>query len=81
MCCARRTVNIHLINSAGVESYNMGPCIECWCRGPALQAQGYHGGGGRYEIGILNIASFCCMGTSGLQAPRQKVFGALREIF
>ena len=42
--CACRLVNIHIINTAGVASYNMAPCIECWCRDPADQARDFYGG-------------------------------------
>lgn len=42
--CACRLVNIHIINTAGVASYNMAPCIECWCRNPADQARDFYGG-------------------------------------
>ena len=42
--CACRLVNIHTINTAGVASYNMAPCIECWCRDPADQARDFYGG-------------------------------------
>ena len=41
---ACRLVNIHIISTAGVASYNMAPCIECWCRDPADQARDFYGG-------------------------------------
>ena len=36
--CAPRSTNIHLINTLGVAGYDLGPCIECWCRDPQKAA-------------------------------------------